>query len=143
MTAPEFRTVADLLAWLRRAPTGTQIATGVLAEILAELADEEETLPISPAVVEAPGETWRERLWTVPAETRLGVVEAAEALGRPRSFIYARTGKAEGSLPHRKLDGSLRFTAGELRAWIRSHEEIIAAGPMEFTRLERGGLRAV
>jgi hypothetical protein len=83
-------------------------------------------------------QTWRERLWTVPAETRLGVHELAEALNRPKSWIYRRTGvKAEGRIPHRKQGGELVFAAGEVRAWLRSHEEIIEAGPMESTPAER------
>ena len=70
----------------------------------------------------------------VPAEVRLGVAEVAEALGRPKSWVYARTGpKAENPLPHRKLDGSLTFTAGEVRAWIRAHEVEVIGGPMEST----------
>jgi len=76
--------------------------------------------------------TWRERLWVVPSETRLGVGEVAEALGRPKSYVYERTGsKAENPLPHRKLDGVLLFAAGELRAWIRDSEEAIHGGPMD------------
>lgn len=70
---------------------------------------------------------WREKIWTAPAETRLGIAEAAEALGRPRSFIYRRT-SAKSSLskiPHRKLDGALVFLAGELRSWLASEEELV------------------
>ena len=59
-------------------------------------------------------------------------------MARPRSFVYARTGpKAEDSMPHRKLDGTLVFTAGELRAWVGSREEVVVAGPMESTPAER------
>ncbi len=83
-------------------------------------------------------QTWRERLWTVPAETRIGVHELAEALNKPKSWIYRRTGEnAEDRLPHRKLGGELVFTAGEIRHWRRSHELICEAGPMESTPAER------
>lgn len=32
--------------------------------------------------------TWRERLWEVPADCRLNMADLAEALGRPRSYVY-------------------------------------------------------
>jgi hypothetical protein len=83
----------------------------------------------SPVSAEEP-KSWRERLWSVPAETRLGVAEVAEALGRPKSYVYARTGpKADDPLPHRKLEGSVVITAGELRAWLRDREVVVHAGP--------------
>ena len=91
-----------------------------------------------PAPVEA--ESWRERLWTVPAETRLGLEELREALDRSASWIYHRTAaKAEHRLPHRKLDSVLVFTAGEVRAWLRDREEVVCAGPMEPPRLRAIG----
>jgi len=98
---------------------------------LLEDSEPEPAEPIEPQ--EDRGEpSWRVRLWEVPSETRLGVAEVAEALGRPPSYIYARTGpKAEDRIPHRKMDGTLLFTAGELRAWIRSHEVEVVGGPME------------
>jgi predicted DNA-binding transcriptional regulator AlpA len=110
-----------------------------LAEMLGGLEDETGTRMLAP---EGPSETvalsWRERLWTVPAETRLGVHELTQALGRPKSWIYRRTSaKADGRLPHRKLGGELLFTAGEIRAWLREHEEVIEAGPMESAAAER------
>ena len=142
--SPSFATVSELLAWCERAPDGTHLDARSIADILASLPSE---VPRSPATQPEPAEapwTWRERLWTVPAETRLGVVEVAEAFGRPRSFVYARTGpKTEEPVPHRKLDGTLVFTAGELRAWIRAHEDVVVAGPVESSPAERGGLRAV
>ncbi len=71
--------------------------------------------------------SWRERLWTVPAETRLGVAEVAEAMGRPRSWVYRHTGpsSSRARIPHRKLDGALVFTAGEVRAWVQKREEVL------------------
>lgn len=71
--------------------------------------------------------TWRERLWLVPSETRLGVREAAEAIGRPVSWVYRRTSpkSAKAPLPHRRLDGELVFLAGELRAWVEGHEAMV------------------
>ena len=67
---------------------------------------------------------WREKLWTVPADTRLGVREVAEAMGRPRSWVYRRTSEKSGKAPppFRRLDGELVFAAGELRVWLKRHE---------------------
>jgi predicted DNA-binding transcriptional regulator AlpA len=79
-----------------------------------------------------PVATWRERLWLVASETRLGAHEVAEALGRSRSWIYKRTARgAEGRIPCRRLDGELVFLAGELRAWIREREESVHEGPSD------------
>jgi hypothetical protein len=136
-----FGSLPDFEAWLRRAPGGCLVKASEVAEILAEMASEArqerrepETLPDT----RPEPWTWRERLWTVPAETRLGVAEVAEALSRPKSYVYARTGpKAEDPLPHRKLDGALFFTAGELRTWIRDQEEEVAGVPMTSTLEER------
>jgi hypothetical protein len=78
--------------------------------------------------------SWRERLWCAPPETRLTVEEAAQALGRPTSWVYRRTSPAalarteRSPVPHRKLDGELVFVAGELRDWIRANEAIIQRG---------------
>ena len=70
--------------------------------------------------------TWREKLWTVSPETRLGVHELSEALGRSRSWIYRRTGSAAPTerIPHRKFEGELSFMADEIRIWIRSKEMV-------------------
>lgn len=77
-----------------------------------------------------PVPTWRERLWVVPADTRIGVVELADALSVSKSWIYARTRQeAEDSLPCRKLGDSLYFRVGEIRTWIREHEEVMHALP--------------
>lgn len=82
--------------------------------------------------------TWRERLWSAPAETRMGVPELCEGLGRSKSWVYHRTGeRARDRIPHRRLDGELVFTAGEVRAWIRGREKVITAGPMESPPSER------
>ncbi len=132
-------TISELRAWAASAPPGTSIPVASLAELLGGL--EDKTNPVIPGPQASPepvSRTWRERLWTVPAETRLGVHELSEALNRPKSWIYRRTGeKAEDRIPHRKQGGALVFRAGEVRAWLRADEEIIAAGPMESTAAER------
>ncbi len=70
-------------------------------------------------------EQWAGRLWTCPPETRLGVRELAEAVGRPRSWVYRHTSPAGdlAPIPHRRLDGLLVFTAAEVRDWLRANEE--------------------
>lgn len=88
--------------------------------------------------------TWRERLWTAPAEARIGVAELVEALGVSKSWVYARTrADADPRLPHSKIGGSLVFKAGELRAWVRDHEDVVEAYRMESApgelRVESGG----
>jgi predicted DNA-binding transcriptional regulator AlpA len=87
---------------------------------------------------------WAALLWIVPAETRLGVREVAEALGRPRSFVYRHTGpKAPGArIPHRRLDGELVFLAGEIRRWIEDHEVVVVPGrvrPLVVSSQQRQG----
>jgi hypothetical protein len=68
--------------------------------------------------------TWRERLWTCPPETRLGVREVADALGRPSSWVYRSVSAKRGTcrLPARRLDGELVIEAGVVREWVREHE---------------------
>lgn len=94
----------------------------------AERASEEGSAPTGPET--APRWTWRSRLWACPPETRLGIRELVEALGVSKSWVYSRTkSEADDPLPHRKLGGALLFVAGELRHWIRTHEEAPVEGP--------------
>ena len=74
-------------------------------------------------------------------ERRLGVKEACEALGRSKSWLYAHMAEDQGSerMPHRRLDGQVYFTAGELRAWVRDQEETVCGGWMDSTEAERRG----
>lgn len=127
------KTLAEFLAWARAAPEGTQVAVHTIVGFFdglqgnANLTEDEESS-------EAPSAkdyyTWREKLWIVPAQTRLGVPELAEALGRSKDWIYQRTRtSADDPLPHAKLDGSLVFRAGEIRAWLRENENVIQSGP--------------
>lgn len=114
--------LSELLHWLRAAPPGAMIPAAAMAERLADVAS---VVPAAPPEPASP--TWREKLWVAPAETRLGVREAAEAIGRPVSWVYRRTGEKseKAPLPHRKLDGEIVFTAGELRAWVEGHETVV------------------
>lgn len=133
------------------------VPAGVLLGIVGEEGAEEEAPRAAPAVTgAAPAETWREKLWSVPAETRIGVAELAEALtGDPskRHFIYKRTSeKGTGEdgfkpIPCRKRDGALVFVVGEVRQWIRDSEEVVFPGRAETgeevprLRVTRGGRR--
>ena len=117
----------DLVIWLQAAPPGTTVPALAMAERLALLVEGQaggsnSSLGVPNPTAGVP--TWREKIWTVPVETRLGVREVAEAIGRPRSWVYRRTGvkSPKAHLPHRKLDGELVFVAGELREWLRQHE---------------------
>lgn len=123
MTLADLRRVAELL------PHSASI-TLARAELLALLEDQEATSGPAPAPVRGDASaprSWQERLWTAPAETRLTVADVCEALGRPKSWAYRHTSPASGlpRIPHRKLDGELVFLAGELREWIKSHEDIV------------------
>lgn len=124
-------------SWLELCPAGTTLAAH---DVLAIVATLPQAAAPSPAIAPEPvsnGQTWRERLWTCAPETRLGVAELCEALGRPRSFVYRHTSAKTGLslLPHRKIDGELAFVAGELRVWIRDNEETIVAGRAEAPAL--------
>lgn len=129
--------LGELLDWLRHAPPGTSVLADVLVARLGPLlaagpALHRETVSSVPG---APG-GWQERLWTAPAETRLSVRDAAEAIGRPRSWVYRRTGVKcpNARLPHRQLDGALVFLAGELRQWLMDHELVLVAPVVNLTR---------
>lgn len=132
-----------LISWLQAAPEGTSVPASTLAEFLSRLPSH---APLDELTAkDAAPITWRERIWTVPAETRLGVLEMAEAIGRPRSWVYRHTSeKASGSgrLPCRKLDGELVFVVGEIRNWLRDHEEVITAGRPESPTLALASRRA-
>ena len=109
------------------------------ADTLRQVAREVEAQPRDPEVAPASVElTWRERLWICPAETRIGVDELAEALGRSRSWVYKRTQASAGDdmLPCRRLQGELAFRVGEVRSWLSRHEVVISALPMEETTAE-------
>ena len=126
LNASDFRTWLSVLA--------EASATLPASEVLARLpeAEEQEIPQTEPSPIEL---TWRERLWLVPSETRLGVHEVCEALDRSSSWLYRHTGpKAEDPLPHRLLDGQLVFVAGEIRHWIREHEESVFELPMDRER---------
>jgi predicted DNA-binding transcriptional regulator AlpA len=92
------------------------------------------SIPVAAEVGVAESPTWRERLWTCHAETRLGIEELCEALGRSKAFVYRHT-RAK-TIPHRRLDGELIFVAGEVREWLGHREETVvgARSPLRAGR---------
>ncbi len=113
--------IGELLEWLAQAPPGTMLEAGALREVLERAAPNAARIPDPTLAIEP---TWRERLWTAPADTRIGVRELAEAMGRPRSWVYRRTAPNGewAPIPHRKLDSELVFVVEEIRSWVREHE---------------------
>ncbi len=111
------------------------VALTAAAAALRQLADALDAIAAEPAPTAPPAMlpaevSWREKLWTCPPETRLGRRELCEAVGRPPSWVYRaiRRNGASPPLPHRKLDGGLVFVAGEVRQWLREHEETVVPG---------------
>lgn len=133
MGAPGAGGAASLRALLSTLPDAATLPVGWLRDQLA--ADPVDAAPpvlrVERAEAEAP--TWRERLWTAPAETRIGVPEAAEALGRSVDFVHRHVGPAAARrhrdrkglppIPSSKLAGERLFTVAALRDWIRDNEE--------------------
>jgi predicted DNA-binding transcriptional regulator AlpA len=131
-------TFADVVRQLEAAPPGSLVPRDWL---LAQLRDADDVpAAMAPDPATAAPATWREKLWTVPGETRLGVRELAEALDRPRSWIYRHTSPKSGLelLPHRKLDGELTFPAGEIRTWLKQHEDVIEKPVTAIVPITRG-----
>lgn len=123
--------LAELRDWLERLPAGTMFEVSAFLGWLASIDEGETTEAEDDPPLAQVALSWKERLWIVPAETRLAAEEVAEALGRSKSWVYNHTySGAANPLPHRTLDRSLIFTAGEVRTWIRESEEVVHGLPM-------------
>lgn len=118
-----------------------RIAPLVVSAVIAALQDQD-----VPRRAEAdddePESSWRVLLWTVPAETRMNREELLEALGREKSWLYAKTSEKcprDDRIPCRRDGGSkdLIFLAGEIREWLREREEIVHPGSMAREDLYR------
>lgn len=98
------------------------------------------TPPPSADVIVREPDSWRERLWMVPAETRLYTADVAEAVDRSSNWVHQRTSgsKDHDRIPHRKRNGQLVFKAGEVREWLKTQEEVIVAGSSTPSAAERG-----
>jgi hypothetical protein len=129
-------TLAGFLEWLSVAPSGVMLSAEQTYQQLRAIADAEEPAAIPPTLPQEA--TWREKLWTVPTDTRMTVPDVAEAIGRPLSWVYRHTSvksAGEQRLPHRKMDGELLFVAGEIRAWLLDHEETVHGGRSDRSTL--------
>jgi hypothetical protein len=117
------RAIADAL------PDGASVSLPA-SELRAWLAAEPPAPIAAPLSAPEPA-TWRERLWTVPADTRLGVPELAEALDRSPDWCYRATNESHAAargrdpLPCSRLDGQLVFTAGAVRRWLQASEQLV------------------
>lgn len=118
---------------LEHTPPGSMIPVDWVRSIVEEEAGPAQTVP-DPEPATA-SEDWRGRLWTCHPDTRLGVAELCEALGKGKSWVYRHTSEksveANGynPLPCRRLDGELIFVASELRQWIQANETRVHTPP--------------
>lgn len=96
----------------------------VRAEVRQAVADALEGADLS-APASEPGEGWRSRLWTVDAETRLALGEAAEALGVSERSVrrYIDGNGDRPALPGTRGPTGLTIRAGDLRTWIQDTEQ--------------------
>jgi hypothetical protein len=128
------------LADLRRAaellPPGSAVT--VPREALLAAIDTMTAVTATPATESLPT-PWQVRLWSSPADARMTVADVADALSRPKSWVYRHTSPASGlpRLPHRKLDGELTFLVGEVRQWIEDHEDVVVAAARAIPILQR------
>lgn len=114
--------MAEKLAVLRSLPPSTMIAVRDVVELIDSIPDQPVHMPTcDPEAVQLP---WSALLWLVPGETRIGIRELCEAVGRPRSWVHRHTAERGNCqrLPHRLMDGRLIFVAEELRQWLLQHE---------------------
>lgn len=127
---PRFDGLEGALAWARSAPKGASLPVSAVVRLLEDVQDsrDETRKAQAPLSSDRPW-TWREKLWDTPSETRLGVIELAEAVGRSKSWI--RKQARAGEIPARKQGQAFVFLAGEVRHWVRESEEVVNAGPSD------------
>lgn len=108
----------DSLAWIETMPAGSLVPVEAVRDALRAIGPTD-ARPPRPSL-----DSWRERLWSAPADTRIGVKELAAAVGHSSSWVWKRTAPTNGTpaLPHRKRDGELVFVVGEVRAWLTALE---------------------
>lgn len=117
------QTVEEIIQLLEQTPVGVPVDPRAIAAMLRAARPSAAPSPpqlmlSTPDPAEAIVRTsWRERLWTCDAATRLSLAEAAEALNRSTSWVYKLTAARE--IPFRRDGeaGNIEFVAGELREW--------------------------
>lgn len=130
LTLPDLRANLERQAQEAEQMQTTAPTAAVLRHVLTQLAALE-THPATGDASPVPAVTsWRERFWECDPNVRLGVKELAEAVGRPKSWLYRHTGKAGRCprIPHRRIDGELTFVVGEVRVWLIEHEVVEVLG---------------
>ena len=122
-----------LRAIVAQLPTGAAVT--LPADVVrAWLEDERSAAPSAPMLPAVP-QGWRERLWTCPTDTRLGVRDLADALNRSADWVYRATNVKRAAehgrspLPCTRLDGVLVFTAAAVRHWLQASAVIVNAEP--------------
>lgn len=126
-----------------------EVALVTDSDLAAEVSDtgptENACGPPEPDVIVRTPDSWRERLWMVPAETRLYTADVAEAVDRSPNWVHQRTSDSEDHdrIPHRKRNGQLVFKAGEVREWLKAQEEVIVAGSSTPSAAERNDFEVV
>jgi hypothetical protein len=121
--AGRLRAIVDAL------PPGSAVT--LPADALRAWLDEEPAVAPAVQLVADEPASWRVRIWSVPEDTRLGVMEVAEAAGRSRDWTYRATDakraarKGREPLPCSRLDGELVFKAGPVREWMRRAEAVV------------------
>lgn len=100
----------DLAALREREAEVLESAADAMAERI-EATDDEPT-------------SWRERVWTVPAQTRLDLEAVAEVLDvstrQVRRYVKGQTD--DPRLPATRGPAGIRVKAGDLRRWIEDAE---------------------
>ena len=120
-------TLAERLRAIAGALPDTASVTLPVGDLRAWLA-ESPTTPVAAPVAPADGGSWRTRLWACPPDTRLGVRDLAEAVGRSTDWAYRATSAKHAlahdrePLPCTKLDGVLTFRAADVRDWLARSE---------------------
>jgi len=123
-----WRTLSDLIAWLEEAPPWLTVPATEIAAHIRGLHDSLGEPPTEPQRDSTPEfvQSWRERIWLVHPETRLGRDEVCEALGKSLSWLYKKTSAREIPCRLDGPDGELVFIAGEIRAWIQAREVTVS-----------------
>lgn len=147
-------TSVELRRWLAAAPEGAQVTfpCAQLARILAADHPEPVAAEATPGTVPV---SWRERLWTAPADQRLNASEAAEALGMSLRALYGHTHPNRGrhgdtktprpaeerTLPFHRVGTRLLFVAGELRAYLQQNTRVQVPGRPNAGRVKKASAR--